>query len=68
MADNCDMPPSTRETVKRFEKASASFRKAIQKDPQKAKTFLIKAGILVESKSSPSGVKLAKQLRPNNGN
>jgi hypothetical protein len=56
------MTQSVEQVVKRFEKAAARLRRE-HRDPQKAREFLIRAGIAVKSKSSPSGIRLAKRFR-----
>ena len=53
---------SVEQVVKRFEKAAARLRRE-HRDPKKARDFLIRAGIAVKSKSSPSGIRLAKRFR-----
>jgi hypothetical protein len=56
------MTQSVEQVVHRFEKAAAKLRKELR-DPKKASAFLVRAGIAVTSKDSPSGIRLAKPLR-----
>jgi hypothetical protein len=61
-ADNpLGMHQSAEQVVRQFRKALAANRK--NSSPAKAKAFLLRAGIAEKSKSSPSGVRLAKRFR-----
>jgi hypothetical protein len=53
---------SVEQVVERFFKAAAKLRRE-HRDPEKARAFLIRAGIAVKSKNSPSGIRLAKRFR-----
>lgn len=55
------MTQSVEQVVLKFRKAVAASRKG--SSPAKAKAFLVRAGIAEKSKSSRSGVRLAKQFR-----
>jgi hypothetical protein len=50
--------------VKRFKAASVKLRRDIRGNPQKARDFLIRAGIAQQSDTHPSGVELVPELRP----
>lgn len=58
-----EMPPSVEQTVRDHKRAAKALMKEIGKDPEKAKAYLIHAGILVRSAKSPNGVQLAKAFR-----
>jgi hypothetical protein len=62
-SDNFGMDPTPTEDLREFTKDSKAFLKQIRQNPAKAKAFLLEVGILVRSKASPSGVKLAKRYR-----
>ncbi len=51
------------ECLRQYMKVSRAFREQIRRDPEHAKRFLLDAGILVRTKSKPSGVMLAKRFR-----
>jgi hypothetical protein len=53
-------PPNTVETVSRFKETSEKFQQEIRKDPDKAKQFLIRAGI---AETGPTGVRLSAHFR-----
>jgi hypothetical protein len=53
---------SVEQIVKRYREASAKVRRE-NRDPAKAKAFLLRAGIAEKSKSSPTGIRLAKRFR-----
>lgn len=55
---------SVEETVRRHSRASEKFRREIAKDPEKAKTFLIQAGIVQYKASDPTEVELVPARRP----
>jgi hypothetical protein len=59
--DNCDMAPSTEQTVRDYKKTSEAFRRKIASDPKKAKEALVRAGIVKETRSD---IKLAPRYRP----
>ena len=61
-ADNQSVTHSVDEVVARYRKASVKFRREMR-DPAKARAFLLRAGIAERSKSSPSGIRLAKRFR-----
>ena len=50
--------------LKAYRKASKARQQEFKQDPEKAKQFLIDAGILVRSSTSKNGVELAKFYRP----
>jgi hypothetical protein len=52
---------SVETVVREFRKIAAASRK--NSSPAKAKAFLLRAGIAEKSKSSPSGIRLAKRFR-----
>jgi len=54
---------SVSETVKRFKKDAEAFRRQIKGNPEKAKAFLIRAGIAQQSKNDPSSIELVPHLR-----
>jgi hypothetical protein len=56
------MTQSVEQVVKQFEKAAAKIRRE-NRDPAKARAFLLRAGIAEKSKSSPNGIRLAKRYR-----
>jgi len=57
-------PPRTvEEMVKQYMADSEKLRQKWRDNPEEAKAFLIRAGVLVKSKSSPTGVRLAPDLR-----
>jgi hypothetical protein len=53
---------SIEQLVKRFRKAAAKARRE-NRDPAKARAFLLRAGIAEKSKTSPNGIRLAKRFR-----
>ena len=53
---------STEQTVRQFRKAAAKVRRE-NRDPAKAREFLLRAGIIEKHKGSPNGVRLAKRFR-----
>ena len=53
---------SVEQIVERFRKASERLRRE-NRDPKKARAFLLRAGIAEKSKSSPNGIRLAKRFR-----
>jgi uncharacterized membrane protein YhiD involved in acid resistance len=53
---------SVEQVVDRFNKAAARLREQ-HRDPKKARAFLLRAGIAVKSKSSPTGIRLARRFR-----
>lgn len=55
----------TEQDLKKHLKDSASRRREWRRDPEKAKQFLIDAGILERCKTSKNGVRLAKFYRSN---
>lgn len=57
------MRQATEQDLKEYLDASKARRREFKKDPEKAKQFLIDAGILVRSRSSKNGVRLAKFYR-----
>lgn len=57
------MYPSVEQTVEQHRKAANALRERMKRDPGYAKAFLIKAGIAVESKTAPNGIRLAKRYR-----
>ena len=61
-ADNPRMAPSVEQIVKRHLQAARRVRLE-NRDPAKARAFLLRAGIIEKSKSSPNGVRLAKRFR-----
>jgi hypothetical protein len=54
--------PSVEQVVRDYRKASRKLRREIR-DPAKARAFLLRAGLAEKSKSSPSGIRLAKRFR-----
>ena len=54
--------PSVEQVVRDFSRIAAKLRKE-HRDPEKARAFLIRAGIAVKSKRSPNGIRLAKRFR-----
>jgi hypothetical protein len=61
--DNEVMDTTAAQTVLRYKRISCEYRSQIKNNPEFAKETLIKAGILIRSDSSPSGVTLAKYYR-----
>lgn len=53
---------SVEQIVKQFRKAARKVRQE-NRDPEKAREFLVRAGIAERSKSSPHGIRLAKRFR-----
>ena len=49
--------------LERYIRHSEKFRREIKADPEKAKEFLIRAGIAVRDSHAPSGVQLAERFR-----
>jgi len=60
---NVNTHPTVEETVEQYRKSSEKYLQDIRKDPQKDKAFLLKAGIIVRSKTTPPGLQLAKKYR-----
>jgi hypothetical protein len=56
------MIQSVEQVVKQHLLAARKVRTE-NRDPAKARAFLLRAGILEKSKSSPNGVRLAKRFR-----
>ncbi len=56
------MTRSVEQVVKRYREASRAVRRE-NRDPAKARAFLLRAGIAEKSTSSPTGVRLAKRYR-----
>jgi hypothetical protein len=56
------MRQNTETIIKQYRKAASKLRKE-NKDPAKARAFLIRAGIAEKSPASPGGVRLVKELR-----
>ena len=56
------MTQSVEQVVERFRKAARKARLE-NRDPEKAKAFLLRAGIAEKSKTSRNGVRLAKRFR-----
>jgi hypothetical protein len=56
------MTQSIEQVVREYRRASRKLRRQLR-DPEKAKAFLLRAGIAEKSTSSPSGVRLAKRFR-----
>ena len=56
------MNSSSEQIVRGHLKAAKKVRRE-NRDPAKAREFLLRAGIAEESKSSPSGIRLAKKFR-----
>jgi hypothetical protein len=56
------MLQSVEQIVRQSRKAAKKVRKA-NRNPAKAREFLIRAGIAERSKSSPNGIRLAKRFR-----
>jgi hypothetical protein len=53
---------SVEKTVKEFRQIARKLRRE-NRDPAKARAFLLRAGIIEKHKSSPNGVRLAKRYR-----
>lgn len=49
--------------VREYSRASKQLRREVKKDPEKARKFLLEAGIAVKNQSAPSGLALAKRYR-----
>ncbi|MEX2673443.1 MAG: hypothetical protein WD294_15190 [Phycisphaeraceae bacterium] len=49
--------------VREYSKLSRQLRREVKKDPDKARKFLLEAGIAVKSQTAPSGLALAKRYR-----
>ena len=62
--DNMDMTQATDDIVRQHERYSEAFRRDLEEDPEKAKAFLVRAGILERCSDSRNGVRLAKRFRP----
>lgn len=56
-------PYSVQETVEQYMEASREFRARIRDNPEEAKQFLIRAGIMQRNKDRASGIELVPQLR-----
>jgi len=56
-------PYSVQETVDQYMEASRKYRERIRNNPEEAKQFLIRAGIMQLNKNRPSGIELVPQLR-----
>ena len=54
--------PSVEQIVRDHIKAARAVRRE-NRDPAKARAFLLRAGIIEKSKSSPNGIRLAKRFR-----
>jgi hypothetical protein len=50
------------QVIKQHQKAARKIRNE-NRDPAKARAFLLRAGIAEKSNASPSGVRLAKRFR-----
>lgn len=56
-------PYSVQETVDQYMEASRKYRERIRDNPEEAKRFLIRAGIMQRNENRPSGVELVPKLR-----
>jgi hypothetical protein len=56
------MTQSVEQIVKQHLRAARKLRRQ-NRDPAKARAFLLRAGIAEKSKSSPNGIRLAKRFR-----
>ena len=54
---------SVSKEVDRFVRESRAFIREIKANPEKAKDFLVEAGIAVRDPSRPSGIRLAERFR-----
>jgi hypothetical protein len=54
--------PSVEQVVRDHMRAARKSRRE-NRDPAKARAFLLRAGIAEKSKSSPNGIRLAKRFR-----
>jgi len=59
----CDCDTSIEAVTRRYQAFSKRFRKEIAQDPQKAKEFLLHAGIIQRVKGHPSRFELVPELR-----
>ena len=58
------MQQAAEQDLKEYRKASREMMREFKQDPEKAKQFLIEAGLLERCETSKNGVRLTKFYRP----